>query len=67
MIFICLVSKFIDRFALCALRFSLCLCSNLCPCIATSMCTHTNVTIVIDVLVIVFWTNRGRIGYVIFS
>ena len=34
----------------------LCLWANLCSCIATSTCMHANVTVVIDALVVVFWT-----------
>ena len=63
MFFICLFCRFIDRFAPCALaRLTIYLHANLRSSIATSICTHANVTFVINVLVVVLWTKRGRIG-----
>ena len=61
MFFISFFSTFIDRFALCALfrRHGRAMSAH--QFTVTSTCTYTNVTVVIDVLVVVYnkkWENR---------
>ena len=62
MFFVSFFSRFIDSFALCVL-FRRAMSAH--QFTGTPKCTYTNVTVVIDVLVVVYnktWENRGYVS-----